>query len=161
LTWAAVPNVETYRVTIKKANLSTVSGTPVTTYATSYTPTMTLNPGDGPFYWFVQAVDSDGVASAIPARSGWRSFTLATPALTTSLQPLTPAGESSSVRMPTMTWQPYAGASYYAVHYAANGFELLPALSGSAKLPFAGLTYAGVPLPPDTYTWWVEAFDAS
>ncbi len=161
LAWGAVPNVEKYRVTILKANLSTVSGTPVTTYATSYTPTMTLNPADGPFYWYVQGVDADGVTSAIPAQSDWRSFTLVTPPSTTSLQPLTPADESSSIRMPTMTWQPYAGATYYVVHYAANGFELLPTLSGSAKLPFAGFTYAGVPLAPDTYTWWVEAFNAN
>ena len=79
LSWTPKAGVPTYRVTILKSNKTTaVGGTPVVTYATSYTPTVALNPADGPFYWYVQAIDGNGVASPAPANPT-RSFTVSAP----------------------------------------------------------------------------------
>ena len=154
LSWQLVPGAETYLVTIRKANSLIVPGYPKTTYATSYTPTGPLTATDGPFAWYVQAVDGDGVASAIPAQGAWRTFTLADP-VTGPLTQLTPADGASSARSPAMSWVPYAGASKYVVHYFANGFELMPPLASG--VPYAGFTYEDVPLAPGTYQWSVEA----
>ena len=161
LSWTPKAGAETYKVTILKSNKTTaVGGTPKITYATSYTPTAALNPADGPFYWYVQAIDIFDVASPAPANPT-RSFTVSAPTTDTSLDILTPADGSSSVRMPSMTWQPYTGASYYKVRYGINGGGINPTpLSGSNKLPYAGFTYSDLTLSPNSYFWQVEAYDA-
>ena len=162
LTWATVPNVEKYIVTIKKSDQSTnVGGTPAITYGLSFTPTAALIITDGPFYWFVQAVDGNGVTSNVPASGSWRTFNIVAPTTTTGLALLTPADLSSSVRMPSMTWEPFTGATYYKVRYGSSGFLNATALSGGTQLKFAGFTYAALTLPPDTYFWFVEAWDGS
>jgi hypothetical protein len=160
LSWTAKAGAPTYRVVILKSNKTTaVGGTPVVTYATSFTPTSALNPADGPFYWYVQAIDGNGVASPAPANPT-RSFTIVAPTTDTSLDLLTPGDGTSSVRMPSMTWTPYTGASYYKVWYGV-GLAIFPTpLSGGTKLPYAGFTYAALTLSPNTYFWYVEAYDA-
>jgi hypothetical protein len=163
LSWTPKAGAVQYRVTILKSNKTTaVGGTPFTTYATSFTPTAVLNPADGPFYWYVQAIDVFGVASAAPANPT-RSFTVSAPTTDTSLDLLTPADGSSSVRMPSMTWQPYTGADYYQVGYGIVGGGVNPTpLSGNGtKLPYAGFTYAALTLSPNTYFWFVKAYDSS
>jgi hypothetical protein len=161
LSWTPKAGVPTYRVVILKSNKTTaVGGTPVETYATSFTPTAALNPADGPFYWYVQAIDGNGVASAAPANPT-RSFTVSAPTTDTNLTFLTPPDGSSSVRMPSMTWSPYTGAAYYKVRYGSGGGLNGTPLSGGAKLPYAGFTYAGVTLLPNDYFWYVEAYDGS
>ncbi|MBO0884453.1 MAG: hypothetical protein J2P17_29800, partial [Mycobacterium sp.] len=160
LSWQSVVGASYYRVTIKKANGTAVPGSPVKTYATSYTPTTALTPSDGPFSWYAQAVDENGDASLIPAQSAWRTFTLTTPASSSSFALTSPANGSSGIRMPAMLWQPQAGAAKYEVHYAANGVEL-PALPNSQTLPYASYTDTNVPLSPDTYSWWIVARDAA
>lgn len=156
LSWQAVLGAETYKVTIKKANGTNVPGAPFTTYATSYTPTTALNPGDGPFAWYVQSVDGNGDISAIPASNTWRTFTVVDPT-TGSLALTGPADGSSSVRMPAMSWVPVANATTYEVHESANGFEA----TLTTTQPYASFTSTALPLPADTYTWWVVARDAN
>ncbi|HZC51967.1 MAG TPA: Ig-like domain-containing protein, partial [Mycobacterium sp.] len=152
LSWQPVLGAEKYKVTIKKANGSNVSGAPFTTYATSYTPTTALTAADGPFSWYVQSVDGNGDTSAIPASITWRTFTLVSP--TPGALALTaPANGSSSVRMPAMSWVPVAGATKYEVHVSANGFE--SALTTTQ--PYASFTSTALPLPADTYSWSVVA----
>jgi hypothetical protein len=160
LSWTPKAGVPQYRVTILKSNKTTaVGGTPVLTYATSYTPTVALNPADGPFYWYVQAVDGNGVTSAAPANPT-RSFTVSAPTTDLNLTFLTPPNGSSSVRMPSMTWSPYTGASYYKVRYGSGGGLNPTPLSGGTKLPYPGFTYSALTLTPNDYFWYVEAYDS-
>ncbi len=74
LRWSHVPNADHYLVTVIDNNgVITDYATP--TYATSYSPTM-LDPTAGPFTWSVQAVDHDGLTSAVQERT----FALSDPA---------------------------------------------------------------------------------
>lgn len=159
LRWSPVDNVEKYRVTIVRAN-GTVAKT-VDTYATSYTPD-SLTPSDGPFSWYVRTIDGSGNVSSLPAQSDWWSFSLTAPSTTTAFSLLAPADGSSHVRMPSMQWEPYTGASYYKVWYGpAGGLYFATPLSGSTQLKFAAFTYAGLPLAEGLYKWYVEAFNSS
>jgi hypothetical protein len=159
LEWDPVDNIERYRVTILKSNGTTATGgTPVLTYATSYTPE-SLTEGDEPFFWYVQTVDGAGVTSPVPASNDWFTFTLSAPTTSGTLSLVAPANGSSSVRMPTMEWSAFTGASYYKVRYGSDGFENPTPLSGSDDLKYTSFTYAGLTLAPNTYFWYVEAYD--
>ena len=156
LCWSAVSGAEQYRVTIERHD-----GTPadqIVTYGLSYTTMQTLSPADGPFTWNVETIDSQGHLG--PTRASWPSFYLDAPTTVTSLSLLTPLNLAHTLRMPSMTWQPYTGATYYEVLYGVTPgiFNSTP-LSGSTHLPFAGFTYTGVPLAPGRYYWEVQAFD--
>ncbi len=162
LSWSPISGQERYQVSIYKSNKSTLVQQ-VTTYATSWTPTVTLNPADEPFYWYVTTLDGAGHPGLIPASGTWRSFNITAPTTDTTLAFLTPIDGASVTRMPSMTWQPYTGATYYRVRYGIAGSGIINGtpLSGGTQLPYAGFTYAGVPLPQGTYLWYVEAWDGS
>jgi cytochrome c oxidase assembly protein Cox11 len=131
------------------------------TYGLSYTPLQALNPSDGPFTWHVETIDSQSNVGLIQASSSWPSFYLDAPTTGTSLSLLTPLNGASALRMPSMTWTPYTGASYYEVLYGVTSgiFNATP-LSGGTHLLFAGFTYTAVPKAAAKYYWEVEAFDA-
>lgn len=158
LTWSAVSGATQYLVSIVNKS----GGSPVltgTTYATSYTPTSTLTAADGPFSWYVQAKDGAGNWGAKPDQADWRKFSIVTPTTDVSLALQTPSSGAAAIRMPSMSWTPYTGATYYQVEYGNNLAYI--SLSGSVHLPYAAFTYADVPLPAGTYSWRVKAFDAS
>ena len=157
LCWSAVAGAQTYQVTILRHD--GVQAAQDTTWALSYTPTVALNPTDGPFTWNVVAIDAQGHAGLI--RANWPSFYLDAPTTNTSLALLTPANLTSTVRMPSMTWMPYTGASYYEVLYGVTpGTFYVTPLSGGSHLPFAGFTYEQLPLSAQKYYWVVQAYDA-
>jgi hypothetical protein len=159
LSWQPVDNVERYRVTILKSDGTTATGgTPLFTYATSYTPD-TLDPADGPFFWFVQAVDANGVTSAVPAIPNWFTFSLDPLTTSATLTLTAPADGSTSVRMPAMAWTALTGAAYYKVRYGADGFLQPTPLNGTSELAFPAFTYPGLTLTSATYFWYVEAYD--
>ena len=160
LRWDPVDSIERYRVTtsLKSNGTTATGGTPVFTYATSFTPE-SLTATDEPFHWYVQTVDGNGVTSPVPASIDWFSFTLSDPTPTGSLTIQSPSNGASSVRMPTMSWTSFTGASYYKVRYGSDGFESPSPLSGSSELEFTSFTYAGLTLSPNTYFWYVEAYD--
>ncbi len=159
LCWSAVSGAETYRVTILNHNGTQADA--ATTYGLTYTPLQTLNPASGPFTWHVETIDSQGDVGLTQASSTWPSFSLTTPTTDTSLSLLTPADGASALRMPSMTWTPYTGASYYEVLVGVTSgiFDATP-LSGGTHLPYAGFTYTQVPKAAAKYYWEVEAFDA-
>ncbi len=160
LEWDPVDNTQRYRVTILKSNGTTATGsTPAFTYGTSYTPP-TLDPADGPFFWYVQTVDGNSVTSPVPASNDWFTFDLTDPTTNTSLGLNTPADGATSIRMPAMSWDPYTGADYYRVRYGSDGFEDPTPLSGGTELKFPSFTYASLTLAPNTYFWYVEAYDS-
>ncbi|MFL5681206.1 MAG: hypothetical protein ACJ77B_11465 [Chloroflexota bacterium] len=162
LSWTPVTNAEHYIVTVTKSNKSTpVGGTPKETFATSFTPTAALVAADGPFYWHVEAVRSDGTTSNTAASSSWPSFTVATPTPVSPLTLTTPGDGDAGFRMPQMTWDPYPGATYYKVRWGSGAFTDPTPLSGSTKLPYAGFTYPDLTVSPGTYFWYVTAFDDS
>ncbi len=159
LTWDPVDNIERYKVTILKSNGTTVTGgTPVNTYATSFTP-VTLTEADEPFSWYVQTIDGIGVTSPVPAPSDWFSFTWSAPTTSGTLSLVAPSNGSSSVRMPTMKWSALTGADYYKVRYGSDGFVQPTPLSSSSQLKYTSFTYTGLTLSPNTYFWYVEAYD--
>jgi hypothetical protein len=157
MTWQPVTGAEHYKVTLKKANGTVVGGFPVTTYATSYTPTAALTPAEGPYTWYVQSVDGTGLASAIPAHL--YQFSVANDATTTDTPTLTaPDDQASFQAMPALAWTPMTGAAKYTVHYASNGFEQTPLMTNDG---YPAYTYTGVTLAAGTYEWWVEAFTSA
>jgi hypothetical protein len=78
---------------------------------------------------------------------------------------LTPTNGSSSIRMPSMTWEPYTNgirtATYYKVRYGSGGIVNGTPLSGSTQLEFPGFTEQDLTLPEGTYFWYVEAYDGT
>jgi hypothetical protein len=161
LTWDPVDNIERYRVTILKSNGTTVTGgTPVNTYATSYTP-VTLTETDEPFFWYVQTIDGIGVMSPVPASADWFSFTLSAPTTSGTLSLVAPANGASSVRMPTMEWSALTGATYYKVRYGSDGFVNATPLSGGSKLTYTSFTSTALTLAANTYFWYVEAYNGT
>ncbi len=159
LCWSAVSGAETYRVTILRHDGTQADQ--AVTYGLSYTPLQALNPSDSPFTWHVETIDSQSNVGLIQASSSWPSFYLDAPTTNTSLSLLTPLNGASALRMPSMTWTPYTGASYYEVLYGVTSgiFNATP-LSGGTHLLFAGFTYTAVPKAAAKYYWEVEAFDA-
>jgi FKBP-type peptidyl-prolyl cis-trans isomerase 2 len=159
LCWAPFSGAEEYRVTIKNGLGVTVIDS-VATYGTSYTPTIALSSSDGPFAWNVVSEDSQGHAGLI--RGSWKHFNIGTPVTDTTFTLLSPASGASAVRMPSMTWQPYTGASYYQVFYGVTtDVWIATPLSGSGSfLPFAGFTYT-LPLAQAHYYWEVVAYNSS
>jgi putative cell wall-binding protein len=156
LCWSASSGAERYRVTINKAGGAQVAQ--VTTYALSYTPTMTLNPADGPFSWHVETLDGQ---SNIGLQVASKTFNLVPPVTDTSFTLLSPTPGLSSLRMPSMTWKPYTGAAYYKVRYGSTPpIWVATPLSGGTKLPFAGFTYDALTLSTGRYYWYVEAYTA-
>ena len=155
LVWDSVPGIGKYKVTIDKPGGGTAT---VTTAATSWTPISELSNSlpDGPFTWRVQTVDSYGELSIIGDE---RTFTLDPATTAGSVSLLTPADDAGDVVMPSMTWTPLTGAEYYEVWYSVAGSGVEQKLSGTAKLPYGGFTYAGDPLTAGDYTWRVKAFD--
>ena len=154
LSWTEVQDASEYRVVVRKSD-----GTPAKTdktYATSYTPTVELDPADSPFTWEVQAIDMFGEPGLITGGS----FTLVTPTLPGSVPvAIAPADGIAVSRMPSMTWTPVAGATRYAVHIVTEGgIDLQPSLE-SDSITLAGWTYGQDILFPGEYTWFAEVLD--
>ena len=162
LDWAPVHGSSKYEVTILKANGSTAQ-TAKKTYSTSYTPTTALTAADGPFRWYVRAMDtingSTDRGGLVPNPASHRTFSLTTPATTSaSPEPTAPANGAVSVDMPAMSWEPVTGAAKYQVVYGVAGSEIVQNLS-LAPLPYAGYTH-DANLGPGDYFWYVNAFAA-
>lgn len=147
LTWNPVDDIEKYKVTIGTST--------VTTYATSFSPVSSL--ALGTYTWYVQTVDHEGNDGIIGAS---RTFTLIDPTTTfASPTPTGPTDGSSSVRMPSLTWNPVTDADHYTVWYGVTGSGLVSELR--TNVPFAAYTHNTAILAPGSYTWFVEAFNAT
>jgi hypothetical protein len=173
LSWSHVPGAGRYHVQIFKN--SGANAVNAFTYAESYTP-YNLAIADSPFTWHVTAVDAAGFEGMFPASDS--SFILLAPTRTPDLDLLTPADGASSVRMPSMTWEPYVddqgtpdtaddvNADHYSVWYYEGGSGSVE-LDGAPQLKLAGFTYGENELPlvgkqlgPGTYSWYVKAHSA-
>jgi hypothetical protein len=158
LCWTHSSDADYYHVTINKHNGTLALE--ADTYATTYTPTVALNPADGPFSWHVEGTDG---AVWTPQWLTPPTFNLAAPTTAASLDLLSPSTGTAGVLPPSLVWQPYTGASYYEVFYgtAPSTWNVTP-LSGAAKLPYAAFTYGdrSSVLAGGSYYWEVKAFTA-
>lgn len=155
LQWDPVEGQGKYIVYIKPAG-----GTPAPhpTYATSFTPT-SLNPADGPFKWFVITENGVSGKGLTPHESTWRTFSLTAPTSTTNLPEIqSPANGAAEPRMPLMRWSHVEGATYYKVSRSQGGSV---ATVMATNLKFPAYTHPGMTLPSGTYTWYVDAYDAT
>jgi hypothetical protein len=163
LRWQPV-NTRIHRVSIEADDGSIVDR--AMTYADSYTPTVELDPADGPFTWYVEHVAQPGGDGALVGwRSAERSFTLAMPSpMGTTPTPLLPTG-SHSVAAPSLSWTPVTGAHHYnlflAPFPAATPVDEEPAPANEVPLHHTAFTYALGNLQVRTYTYLVRAYDAS
>ena len=169
LCWGAVSNEELYHVTVRNKTHTIIVETD--TYGSTYTPTVTLPAAGNPYEWNVYGIEGTNTLAGRLDPTKWRTFNIADPGTTTNqgdpITILTPAAGGHSVRQPSMTWVPVAGADHYKVwygtHYTVNGTPL----SGALLLPYAGFTYTGTPeytSPPlafGQWYWMVIAYDAS
>jgi hypothetical protein len=157
LTWTALEGIEKYKVTIKKSGGTTVETK--TTYANTFSPTVHLDPVDSPFSWYVQTIDHEGKNGLIPNSNNWFEFTLEAPGTTfASPTPTAPTNGASSIRMPSLQWQPVTGADHYKVFYSVSGSPSEFLLDNEDDIPFAAYTSVNPALTPETYSWRVEAY---
>ena len=162
LKWESEPGVSRYKVTILKANGTSAAALEVS--ANSYTPTTPLKPVDGPFTWYVQAVDTTGRLGLAPHILDRPTFTLVAPTGSASPEPVTPAEGASARLMPSMTWTPVTGATKYEVEYSTPGSDIWTTLGATTIVatvtPHTGYTHP-TPLPAGSYLWRVGAFNGT
>ncbi|WP_107704851.1 Ig-like domain repeat protein [Nocardioides allogilvus] len=165
--WTPGVAAEKYKVEIFKSGAASPIHTK-TTYATSYTPVdLELKPADGPFTWRLSALEAGGRSSALVSNTFNVSGTTPTsgaPALTALSGR---ASDPATMRAPSLTWEPLAGASYYRVSIGdddGTNFYWIPTSDESfdKKSYFPAFTETGKRvLRPGAYKWVVEAYDAT
>jgi predicted phage tail protein len=156
LNWSNVAGAQKYRLTVATdpALGSVLSGYPVDTSATSFSPSARL--ANGTYYWAVQPIDAEGRAGA---QSPIWHFTWNWPT-DTSLT-VTDLDPSSQVYDPQFSWDPVAGAAKYEIEINSDeGF----ASGGKVCCSNTTISTSFTPstlLPADTYYWRVRAIDSS
>jgi hypothetical protein len=156
LNWTSVPQAQKYEVDVSTdpSMQSSVSGFPVTTAATAYSPTSRLAPNT--YYWTVTPMDAENHLGAVSPT--W-SFTWAWDVSTTlSVSDLDPSDE---VYDPQFSWTAVPGAAYYQVEVNSD-----PNWASGSKVCCSGFSVSTslTPtklLPADTYYWRVRPYDAS
>ncbi len=166
LRWEPATDAQQYSVEIKNSTGTVVSAG--TTYATQWTPKVSLNPAQSPFTWSVRSVKGGSLS---PKYSG-SAFTLSGTPPTGTASPLTPLTgtdlDAPTKRFPELTWEPDTNASYYRIKIGTAGSNFwLPSTTTNAPVLAAKLFY---PTAIDTdkyflkggaYDWQVEAYNAS
>lgn len=167
LRWEPVHGAAYYKVTIKNALGATVVNAD-STYSFSYTPTVALPAANGPYKWSVRPVDDEGREGLVTNEVFWPTFDVQNPCPTppgecvtpfplfSSPEALTPLQGASSTSMPSLTWQPVEGATSYKVMYGTLGSSIESTMVAST--PFPAYTH-DTPLSPDTYFWYVIAYN--
>lgn len=164
LSWTPVVGAQTYSVVIKREDGVTVDS--ATTYATTYTPRGSTRLPAGRYTWTITGSSTKGPGSLRYTNSFEISGALPT-TNAAALTPLTPTASTPGITtVPSLTWEPMAGAAYYKVN-VGNA-------SDTTQVFFAGdytnLLSQPVPFPAMTdisdrialagqYDWQVEAFD--
>jgi len=166
LRWAAAIDAATYHVEIFDNTATRVIT--ATTSALSYTPEKELKAADGPFTWRVQAVDADGHESPSELFPSHHFQVSGTPPTTgaPALTPLTGIStDAATVRFPSLSWEPMAGAKTYRIDIGVAGSGFFYAdntshITGTAY-PYSAATDTGTFfLTPGSYDWFVTAYDA-
>lgn len=156
LRWEAAQDAEKYRVVVTDNNGATQSAT---THSLSWTPSTKLDPANGPFRWYVVAIDHNGVAAPAPTPASQRTFKLSgTPAFgLPALTPAEPSATSTHARFPALAWQPHAQATSYRLYVGRVGSDTVRVVT-TTQYPAATDTDAVPALQPGRYRWYVEAY---
>src|SRR5262249_14501560 len=146
-TWNNVTGANHYDIWIQDAKTRQMLRDQNVT-GTSWVPTGALTLGET-YQWWVRAVDN--VNSPRPWRTmlSFTAYARATPVL------IGPSG-SSSIGLPTFTWNAITGADHYEIWINDITSKRSPALqdknvTGTSWIPAASLKQG------DTYQWWVRA----
>ncbi len=176
LSWDPVDWAESYKVTVRDVNGSSVAINK-TTYATSYTPVspVPLTAAKSPYTWEITAIGADGKNRSL---TQVRTFSISGNQPTTGpwagdAPPLTPLTaddvDEESLRAPVMAWEPYPGADHYEVIAGPADGDPTQISSFSNNLDVFGVevnhpsvsdTHAQL-LWPGEYEWRVRAKNAS
>jgi hypothetical protein len=165
LRWDTAIGAETYQVAVYKANNDPVISKE--TSATSYTPTVRLNPADGPFKWHITALGAD----RSPSITYVNEFNVSGDEPTSAEPPLTPLTPTSTttgiMTAPSLTWSPMPGADHYSV-VVGNKTDGTPVWFGHTpddlfgqELAYPAMTDTSTRLLlPGDYEWEVTAYNA-
>lgn len=154
ITWDPYPGVNKYRVTYQKSG--TAYSITRDVYSTSFTPQGSGSGYDGTYTYTVQTLDAN---NALGPLMPTRSYTVTSPASGPSLTAVAPNG-SQTVDMPSMSWTPLTGATYYQVLYQAVGAPTWLTLS-TERLYVTAYTPTAEPLTAGAYSWMVQAYDGN
>lgn len=155
LRWTPVVGVSRYRVTILAADTGVQVGQPVTTFATSFTPTNLTK--DKAYRWYVQTVDDLNRPGPMPLPQNYELFTYAPEAPTFGfVSVVSPAPFASSPLMPEMSWEPVVGAKSYTIYIRTAGFQLFETFMTTS---LSSYTLPDLPPNAGTYEWFVNAVD--
>ena len=161
LSWDPVPGAAQYKVFITAVDGGSNSVNGAVTAATTYTPRKLLTPGKT-YRWSVQTISGSGRLGAGVVAEDQPRFTVAAMDAATASTPeqLTPADDATTGRMPGMTWQAVAGASYYKIGFRpADSIQAFTQLNDQFSYP-AGEDAGTTHLAPGSYEWVVSAYDA-
>jgi hypothetical protein len=159
LNWSAVKGAAQYRVTVSPtpdlSNPLQIGGNnfPVTTRATSYSPSARL--AEGTYYWGVTPIDSEGNAGT-PSEA--HSFTWAWPSSTGNLTE-TDLDPSQEVTDPQFSWDAIHGAASYEIEINSN-FNWGSSTKVCCTDKIISTTFAPPTLlPAGNYHWRIRAVD--
>lgn len=159
LRWEPVPSASEYEVTVTQVDTGSVVAN-VETSATSWTSRSLLTVGKT-YRWQVQTVSPTGRVGPGLLPGSQPTFTVvastATPIATP--EPVTADGVTS-VRFPTLEWQPVTSATRYRILVRRAGTVLWTPLADNFAYP-AGEDRTTTWLAPDTYQWMVEAYNGN
>jgi len=156
MSWGAVTGAARYSVNVSESSdmSSPLTGYPVTTTATSYSPPSRLS--NGTYYWQVTPIDGDS-AKHQGAASEIRSFTWDWPSSQTTLS-VTDLDPSDAVYDPQFSWTPIPGADNYQLEI--NDDQNFSKTKVCCSDTIISTTYTPTKLlPADTYYWRVRAVD--
>ena len=163
LSWTPTVGAQTYDIVVKREDGSVVDT--ATTYATSYTPKGGTRLPAGKYTWSIAGSSTKGPGSLRYTNSFEISGNLPTSGAA-ALTPLTPTASTPGiVTVPSLTWEPMAGAAYYKVSIGnasdTNQVWFAPEytnLLGQA-VPFPAMTEISSRVTlAGQYDWQVEAF---
>ena len=110
----------------------------------------------------MQAVDSSGIATPLPAFGAGRTFSVSGRHRRPAIAPLTlaaPPNGSTSARFPALRWEPMAGAARYEVFVGASGGPGVHSIGAGFTYP-AATSVAQADIAAGTYDWYVRALNS-
>lgn len=159
LRWQPVPSASEYKVTVTQVDSGSVVAN-VETSATSWTSRSLLTVGKT-YRWQVQSVSPTGRVGPglLPGSQPTFTVVASTAVPVATPEPVTADGVTS-LRFPTLEWQPVTDATRYRILVRRTGTILWTPLSEYFAYP-AGEDRTTTWLAPDTYQWMVEAYNGN
>jgi predicted phage tail protein len=145
-TWNALAGAVSYNLWLTNKNTGQVLN-PTGITATTWTPGTALAQGNT-YTWWVQGVDSNGIAGPWSAPLTFSEAVLPAPAL------IAPSGTAGP--LPTFTWNAVFGADHYDIwvqDLSTNQVLRNTSVGGTSWSPTSPL------IQQDSYSWWVRAID--